>query len=84
MIDDTLPAPTAIDLALLESYLCRGIILLYSIANVTCSGGGVILAAKTICQKKVDGLAAPFSGCQACNDMCKAQRRESKLVHGQR
>lgn len=84
MIDDSLPAPTAIDLASLESYLCRGILLLYSIANVTRSGGGVILAAKTIRQKKVDGLPAPFSGCQGCNNMCKAQRHESKLVHGQR
>jgi hypothetical protein len=83
MIDDSLPTTATVDLALLDSGLRRTALGAYSVANITRSSGGVVLSAKTIRQKKINGLATPFSGRQACYNMCEAQRHRKKQFHGQ-
>lgn len=73
MIDDSLPTSSTVDLAMSDYIPGMGILRAYSITNIARSGGGVVFATKTVRQKKIDGLAAPFSGCKAGNKMCKAQ-----------
>jgi hypothetical protein len=71
MINDSLPAASAVDLS--PSAICHlnpGQAMTYPLADIAGSGGRVVRATKPVSQEKVDGLTAPFCWCQTGDSFC--------------